>query len=114
MAIAFPIVGRLSDLGGSRTFMITGLVLLGYSSYLMVGADKHTSFWVFAWWLIWSRLGLAREADEVGRRGHHVDQVELGGERLGLSRRRLQQRLIRDRELDRVMLGLRRPRGADE
>ena len=59
MAIAFPIVGRLSDLGGSRSFMVAGLLLLGYSSFLMVGADKHTSFWVFAWWLILSRLGLA-------------------------------------------------------
>ena len=59
MVIAFPVVGRLSDLGGSRSFMIAGLLMLGYSSYLMVGADKDTSFWVFGGWLILSRLGLA-------------------------------------------------------
>ncbi len=59
MAVAFPIVGRLSDLGGSRSFMVAGLLMLGYSSFLMVGADKDTSFWVFGGWLILSRLGLA-------------------------------------------------------
>lgn len=59
MAVAFPIVGRMTDLGGTRFFMIGGLLLLGYASILMVGADIDTPFWLFAWWLILSRVGLA-------------------------------------------------------
>ncbi len=59
MAVAFPIVGRLTDLGGARLYIVGGFLMLAIASYLMVGVHVDTPFWIFAWWLVFSRFGLA-------------------------------------------------------
>jgi len=59
MAILFPIVGRLTDRGGEIWLTTLGLVFTAYASFLMIRADVDTSFWLFAYWMIISRIGLA-------------------------------------------------------
>jgi MFS family permease len=83
MAVAFPIVGRLSDLGGARLYMIAGLCLLVYASYLMVGVGIDTPFWVFAWWLILSRVGLALVFPPLSAASLQVLPPELVGQGSG-------------------------------
>ena len=85
MAVAFPIVGRLTDLGGTRAFMITGLLMLGYASYLMVGADVDTPFWLFAWWLVLSRVGLSLVFPPLSAASLHVLPPELVSQGSGAS-----------------------------
>ncbi|MBT3361821.1 MAG: MFS transporter [Rhodospirillales bacterium] len=59
MAIAFPLVGRLSDQGGQHLLTMAGLAIIAYASFLMIGAHVDTPFWLFASWMVVSRLGLS-------------------------------------------------------
>jgi EmrB/QacA subfamily drug resistance transporter len=59
MAVAFPLIGRLSDRGGQHLLTMAGLVVIAYSSFLMIGAHVDTPFWLFAGWMVLSRLGLS-------------------------------------------------------
>jgi len=59
MAILIPIVGRMTDKGGEIWLTTIGLLFTAYATFLMIGADVNTSFWLFAFWMIISRIGLA-------------------------------------------------------
>ncbi|TAK82279.1 MAG: DHA2 family efflux MFS transporter permease subunit [Betaproteobacteria bacterium] len=58
LALLFPIAGRLSDHLAPGILIATGLVVFAYSSYLTSYADVHTGFWLLAWWVVLSRVGL--------------------------------------------------------
>ena len=59
MFILIPIVGRLTDRGGEIWLTVLGLIFAAYGTLLMIEADTNTSFWLFAIWMIVSRIGLA-------------------------------------------------------
>lgn len=59
MTIAFPIFGKLSDHGGMHLFTIAGLIVVAYSTWLMISAHVDTTFWAFAWWMTLNRIGLS-------------------------------------------------------
>lgn len=60
MGVMFPIAGRLSDRAPAyATTIMIGLAIFAASSFLMAGADTHTSFWQFAWWTVLGRIGLS-------------------------------------------------------
>ena len=58
LAFVFPIAGRISDMVPPILPITIGLSMTAISSYWMTGADATTPFWVFAWWLIFGRVGL--------------------------------------------------------
>ena len=58
LAIVFPVAGRLSDKTPAYATVMFGLAAFALSSFLMSGVDTNTSFWLFAWWLIFGRVGL--------------------------------------------------------
>jgi EmrB/QacA subfamily drug resistance transporter len=58
LAMVFPIAGRVSDMVPPVLPISIGLSMTAISSYWMTGADVNTPFWVFAWWLIFGRVGL--------------------------------------------------------
>lgn len=58
LAMVFPIAGRVSDMVPPVLPISVGLSMTAISAYWMTGADPNTPFWVFAWWLIFGRIGL--------------------------------------------------------
>jgi EmrB/QacA subfamily drug resistance transporter len=58
LGVVFPLAGRLSDRVAPHWLILTGLLLFGVSSLLMVDADTSTDFWVFAGWVVVGRVGL--------------------------------------------------------
>ncbi len=58
LAMVFPIAGRISDMVPPALPISIGLTMTAISAYWMTGADAATPFWVFAWWLIFGRVGL--------------------------------------------------------
>ncbi len=59
LTIAFPVSGVFSDRLPSHWMVISGMLLLGYSSAVMMGADRFTAFATICWWLLLGRLGMA-------------------------------------------------------
>lgn len=59
MMAMFPIAGRLSDKLPGYQMIMFGLVVFGLSCILMMQAHTDTPFWVFAWWIMLGRVGLA-------------------------------------------------------
>lgn len=59
MVLAFPLAGKLSDKLPNHLPIIFGLLCFAWSSFLMASADIHTSFWIFAWWVLLGRIGLS-------------------------------------------------------
>lgn len=59
MLLAFPIAGRLADRMNVFIPMAGGLLCFAWSSYLMTDVDLNTTFWMVAWWVLLSRLGLS-------------------------------------------------------
>lgn len=59
LAIAVPFSGRLVDRFDPRWLITAGVLLVSLSFWLMRGADPNTGFWLFAWWMILGRLGIA-------------------------------------------------------
>lgn len=59
MGVFMPIAGYISDRAPARTLIISGLVCFAISSYWMSIVDANTSFWMLAWLVVLSRIGLA-------------------------------------------------------
>jgi DHA2 family multidrug resistance protein len=59
LALAVPICGRLVDKYDPRVLLSIGVICISASFYLMRSADVTTTFWVFAWWMILGRIGIA-------------------------------------------------------
>ncbi len=59
LAVAFLVCGKLSDRTPPHWMIISGMLLLAYSSAIMVTADQSTAFATICWWLIISRIGMA-------------------------------------------------------
>ena len=58
LAMVFPIAGRISDMVPPVLPIAIGLTMTSISAYWMTAADATTPFWLFAWWLIFGRVGL--------------------------------------------------------
>lgn len=58
LAMVFPIAGRLSDHVTPVWPIAIGLSMTSISAYWMSSAGLQTPFWLFAWWLIFGRVGL--------------------------------------------------------
>lgn len=58
LALVFPIAGRISDMVPPALPISIGLTMTAISAYWMTAADATTPFWLFAWWLIFGRVGL--------------------------------------------------------
>lgn len=54
-----PIAGYLSDRIPARGMIIAGLLCFALSSYWLGLVDANTSFWMIAWMVVLSRIGLA-------------------------------------------------------
>lgn len=59
MAVFFPIAGWMSDRTSARRLIIFGLVLFGYSSWLMGRVDTDTPFLDLIIWAVIGRIGLS-------------------------------------------------------
>lgn len=59
MMLVLPIAGRLADKVPGYQMTLFGLAVYACSSLLMMQASTDTSFWVFAAWLMFGRLGQA-------------------------------------------------------
>jgi EmrB/QacA subfamily drug resistance transporter len=59
LAISVPACGRLVDKYDPRILISLGVLLISLSFYLMRSADAATGFWLFAWWMILGRIGIA-------------------------------------------------------
>ncbi|MEE8332952.1 MAG: MFS transporter, partial [Alphaproteobacteria bacterium] len=58
LAMVFPLAGRISDHVAPVWPIAIGMSMTAISAYWMSGADRNTPFWLFAWWLIFGRVGL--------------------------------------------------------
>lgn len=58
LALVFPISGRLSDRMSTPFLVCTGLLLFGWSFFLMRTADARTAFWPLASMIALGRIGL--------------------------------------------------------
>jgi EmrB/QacA subfamily drug resistance transporter len=58
LALVFPLAGRISDMVPPMLPIAIGLTMTAVSAYWMTAADATTPFWLFAWWLIFGRIGL--------------------------------------------------------
>ena len=59
MGLFMPIAGYISDRVPARSLIIAGLLCIALSSYFMAVVDANTSFWLMAWFVVLSRVGLA-------------------------------------------------------
>ncbi|MFP6707170.1 MAG: DHA2 family efflux MFS transporter permease subunit [Alphaproteobacteria bacterium] len=59
MILVLPIAGRLADKVPGYQMALFGLLVYACSSLLMMQASTDTSFWVFASWLMFGRIGQA-------------------------------------------------------
>ncbi|MGH8618022.1 MAG: DHA2 family efflux MFS transporter permease subunit [Burkholderiales bacterium] len=59
MGAIMPLSGYLSDRISARALIIAGLLCLALSSYWLAGVDANMSFWMIAWFMIVSRIGLS-------------------------------------------------------
>jgi len=58
LGFVFPLAGRLSDRIPPHLLILSGLLLFGFSCYLMTSVDTSTEFWSFAGWVVIGRIGL--------------------------------------------------------
>ena len=58
LALIFPIAGRVTDMVPPIVPIAIGLCMTSVSAFWMTAADAATPFWLFAWWLIFGRVGL--------------------------------------------------------
>ena len=59
LGLFMPIAGYLSDRVPARGLIISGLVCFIISSYLLAKVDVNSAFWMVAWCVVLSRVGLA-------------------------------------------------------
>ena len=59
LGIFSPLSGKMADRFLPNLLIILGLVIFGGSNLLLAGADTSTDFWVFTWWMLLGRVGLA-------------------------------------------------------
>ncbi|WP_240790022.1 DHA2 family efflux MFS transporter permease subunit [Roseomonas sp. HF4] len=57
MVLVFPIAGRLADRMPPWAPIGAGLLLFGWSAWLMGGVGTDTPFWTFALWILVGRVG---------------------------------------------------------
>ncbi len=93
LGVVSPLTGRLADRFPPYLLIILGLILFGWSGFLMTGADTSTDFWEFTWWVLIGRLGLgcispalnsgAVQVLELEQMGHGAGNInfmrQLGG-----------------------------------
>ena len=77
LAVFFPLAGRLSDRLAPGILIAAGLAIFAYSSYLCANVDVHTGFWLLAWWVLLSRVGLGLVFPALSTGALHVLPPEL-------------------------------------
>lgn len=58
LAVFLPLGGYLSDRVPARPLIIAGLLCFAVSTYWLARVDVNTSFWLIAWCVVISRIGL--------------------------------------------------------
>ena len=58
LVLIFPLAGRLSDRAPTGYVVGAGMIIFAYSSYLMASIETDSTFWMLAWWMVLSRIGL--------------------------------------------------------
>ncbi len=84
LGIALPVGGYLTDRFPARWLIIAGLLCFAVSSYWMGGADAHTPFWSFAWWIVVGRLGLGMINPSLNVAAMRALRPELLGQAAGM------------------------------
>ncbi|MSO75566.1 MAG: DHA2 family efflux MFS transporter permease subunit [Alphaproteobacteria bacterium] len=59
LTLAMPLMGRLADFLPYHNCIIAGLVLFSIGAGMMVDADVNTPFWMFAFFTLVGRIGMA-------------------------------------------------------
>ena len=59
MGAAMPVAGYLSDRLPARSLIIAGLLCFGIASYQLASVDASTTFWMIAWCVAITRIGLS-------------------------------------------------------
>ncbi len=59
LLVLFPLAGRIADTVPPHLLIGFGLLSYIVAFTLLSGADAHTSFWVFVFWTMFIRIGLA-------------------------------------------------------
>ena len=59
LGLAFPICGNLSDRLPPHWMILSGMLMLGISFYIMKWADSTTALVTICWWLVLGRIGMA-------------------------------------------------------
>lgn len=85
LAMVFPIAGRISDHVAPIWPIAIGMSMTAIASYWMAGADLNTPFWLFAWWLIFGRVGLGFVFPALTAGGMRVLPPHLVGQGAGLN-----------------------------
>ena len=83
LGILSPLSGKMADRFRSNLLIVLGLVIFGWSNLLLAGADTSTDFWVFTWWMLLSRVGLALISPALNSGAVRVLPPELMGHGAG-------------------------------
>lgn len=79
-----PIGGYLSDRLPARWLIMTGLVCFALSSYWLGSVDANTPFWMLAWWVVLSRIGLSLIKPSLNVTALRALSTELLGQGAGM------------------------------
>lgn len=85
LAMVFPLAGRISDVVAPIWPIVVGMSMTAISAYWMSEADRNTPFWLFAWWLIFGRVGLGFVFPALTAGGMRVLPAHLISQGAGLN-----------------------------
>jgi len=83
LGILSPLSGKMADRFLSNLLIILGLMIFGWSNLLLAGADTSTDFWIFAWWMLLGRAGIALISPALNSGAVRVLPPELIGHGVG-------------------------------
>lgn len=84
LGVFMPIGGFLSDRIAARKLIIAGLVCFALSAYLLADIDVNTSFWMIAWCVVLSRIGLGLIKPSLNLAALKALRPELLGQGAGM------------------------------
>jgi DHA2 family multidrug resistance protein len=84
LAIFMPLAGMLSDRIPARGIIIAGLLCFVLSAYVLSDVDANTSFWLIAWCVVLSRIGLALIKPSLNVTALRALRPELLGQGAGM------------------------------
>jgi EmrB/QacA subfamily drug resistance transporter len=84
LGVFMPIGGFLSDRISARKLIVAGLACFALSAYLLADIDVNTSFWMIAWCVVLSRIGLALIKPSLNLAALKALRPELLGQGAGM------------------------------